>query len=216
MENTQNFSIGIVGGGKAGVQLLDLFTHSQISTVLFLVDNNPEAPAVAIARAANIPTLTDLSEAVSRFTPDFVFEITGSLKVAQLVEEGYRDTATRVFTHQMAYVILQVMEENSAATRSLVTKEIGGVKDQIAASLSGVENLVENIEDITSDMRMLALNARIEAARLGQAGAGFSVIAQQMTNSLDSVRSITQEIEKVNADILSVSDRINASLERLK
>jgi hypothetical protein len=66
--------------------------------------------------------------------------------------------------------------------------------DDVARLTSRVNVLtnekVQDIRKITGRMRMLALNAMIEAARAGHAGAGFSVVAQE-------VRGIGGEVERV-------------------
>jgi hypothetical protein len=51
--------IGIVGGGKAGLQLLQIFLHSPLAQVEYVVDRELTAPAVVAARAAGLATFTD-------------------------------------------------------------------------------------------------------------------------------------------------------------
>jgi methyl-accepting chemotaxis protein len=65
-------------------------------------------------------------------------------------------------------------------------------------------------------MQMLALNASIEAARVGQAGKGFAVVADNMTKSVDSVRKLTVEIDQVNRTLGEVSGGMVNVLELLK
>ncbi len=63
--------------------------------------------------------------------------------------------------------------------------------------------MVNDLDDVNSDMRLLALNARIEAARIGDLGKGFGVVAQHMTRSVDDIRNISAEIETLSNDILT-------------
>ena len=82
-------------------------------------------------------------------------------------------------------------------------------------SLEGSRQLVTQINQIMANMRVLAMNASIEAARAGSHGAGFGVVADHMAKSVDAVRKITEEIDTINSDILRVSNQINAAIERL-
>lgn len=76
--------------------------------------------------------------------------------------------------------------------------------------------LVDDIEGMTSEMRMLSLNARIEDARVGKLGRGFAVVAEQMGGSVDSVRDISKQIDGLRSAIQMKSNHIETALKRLK
>jgi len=96
-----------------------------------------------------------------------------------------------------------------------VVNDITQVKIDITQSLQGIQRLVDNINSITSQMQILSINARIEAARVGEHGKGFAVVATEMGKSAEMVKEITTQIQTVNAAIASTSERINTSLNRL-
>ena len=212
----KNHAIGIVGGGRAGHGLLKFFQQSKIANVAFVVDPNQEAPAMEAARAIDVRTFTDLQEALHRSPADIVFEVTGKENVAAELAQATSGTSTHVVSHHAARVVVQVQDENIERLRTSLTGPLNKIKSEINSSLDGSRNIVSRINQIMSSMQMLALNASIEAAKVGVHGKGFMVVADHMTKSVESVRNLTKEIESMNGNIMQVSEQIDSALEHLK
>lgn len=212
----KNHAIGIVGGGRAGLGLLKFFQLSKIANVAFVVDPNPEAPAMEAARANEVRTFADLPEALHRAPCDIVFEVTGKEDVSSELTQLVSGTSAHVVSHHAARVVVQVQDENLERLRASLTGPLNKIKSEINTSLDGSRNLVSRINQIMSSMQMLALNASIEAAKVGVHGKGFMVVADHMTKSVESVRNLTKEIENMNGNILQVSEQIDSALEHLK
>lgn len=85
---------------------------------------------------------------------------------------------------------------------------IGVVKDNTEATDSSVDKIrdaVDMIDGIASQTNLLSLNASIEAARAGDAGRGFSVVANEIRGLADSSAQGANTIAEIIADLLTHS-----------
>ena len=64
-------------------------------------------------------------------------------------------------------------------------------------SLSRINEMVDQILDITSQTNLLSLNASIEAARAGEAGKGFAVVASEIGNLAQSSSQTATQIQTI-------------------
>ena len=80
---------------------------------------------------------------------------------------------------------------------------------QELSSIEEVKTMTEGILQITSQTKLLALNASIEAARAGQAGKGFSVVAEEISK-------LSLQSEKVVNEIQGIVENSNRSVDAVK
>lgn len=214
--NREMITIGVIGGGRGGMQLFGFFDSSHLAKIRFVVDTNPSAPAMQAAKAKGISVYTDFDQALAKEKVDFVIETTGLDGFEERLAGLLAGTHTGILTHGMARLMIQVMDEHRQQTQEEVAAVVHPIKDQLAEGLQGSESIVKEINQVMSSMQMLSLNASIEAAKAGVHGRGFAVVANEMGKSVETVRTLTQEIVNVNANIVQVSTQIDSILEMLK
>lgn len=99
--------------------------------------------------------------------------------------------------------IAQVLPESQASANELLRiSERMRILEQHVTAISG---LVQTVNGIADKTHLLALNASIEAARAGDAGKGFSVVAGEVKELATTTRNANQEINETR-DRISATD----------
>ncbi|GBC63658.1 methyl-accepting chemotaxis protein [Desulfonema ishimotonii] len=131
-------------------------------------------------------------------------------------QAGIADRISQTFRHIMGMIrkngeSAKLMQDSRfeainairAANRSMsATRE---AMDMIRSKGGEIENIVRTIDEIAFQTNLLALNAGIEAARAGQAGAGFAVVAEEVRSlalrSAEAARTTQLLVEKTVKEI---------------
>lgn len=104
-------------------------------------------------------------------------------------------------------------------TKDILYKTKNDLEKSIENSsvVNQINILTDSIMEITEKTNLLALNAAIEAARAGNAGSGFSVVADEIRKLAEQSKDAVLQIQEVTTKVTSsVSDLSNSSNELLR
>ncbi|NLE01371.1 MAG: hypothetical protein GX640_16010 [Fibrobacter sp.] len=107
---------------------------------------------------------------------------------------------------------LREIQENFSVLTSYFDKSIGMISE-VVDQLNKVDKFALNIEKIGKMTNILALNTTIEAARAGDAGNGFKVIATEINNLAKSSNTSIKEITEITGIL---ADKINSIKKELQ
>ena len=107
-----------------------------------------------------------------------------------------------------------------ASSMTRIAELIGSTHDEVirlSASSKKMLGIVDVINDLADKTNLLALNAAIESARAGEAGRGFSVVADEVralaSKTVEATASIGEIIENVNGQSKRIGELMDAGIE---
>ncbi|MCQ4279842.1 methyl-accepting chemotaxis protein [Pseudomonas stutzeri] len=107
---------------------------------------------------------------------------------------------------QHAIERMQQLSAQTEASRELL--------DGLSARTEEIRQITEVIQSIASQTNLLALNAAIEAARAGEAGRGFAVVADEVRNLAGRTSSATEEVGRMVSDIREQSGAVVSHIQK--
>lgn len=130
-------------------------------------------------------------------------------KVPVSTEEKIRSSAALLGMIVNQLVNLEYFKHNNVGRLDLLQEEI----NQATQLTQTISNYTKELQGISSKQRMLALNASIEAARTGEAGKGFSVVAKSMQDLSAQSSTIYGDIEKSVNEITQTISTLSSVFE---
>ncbi len=107
--------------------------------------------------------------------------------------------------------------ENSIEGMKIINSQMQEIAQSIIAlseKSQNISELIERVDHISEQSNILAVNASIEAAKAGEQGKGFSVVAQEIRNLAEESKQGTKQIRSILKDIQKATNTAVMTTEK--
>ncbi|MFC3116662.1 methyl-accepting chemotaxis protein [Cellvibrio fontiphilus] len=144
-------------------------------------------------------------------------ELNNKNAVLFALDKSLAVAATSEQTSQITSNAVTVLNEAIETSHHIAdeVKEASRIGAQLNIQSKNINDIVTTIRSIADQTNLLALNAAIEAARAGDSGRGFSVVADQVRKLAADTAKATAEISKVVQNNTNLINNIDSKLNQI-
>lgn len=186
--------------------------NNELTDLLKTIDSMAQAVRVVVAEAA------DGAQSVAGGV-QMLSETAQGLDRTARGQAADSDTASSAMEQMSANIAETARNTNmteEAARRVLaLAQETGATVDRAVASMQEITDRIGVVRDIARQTDLLALNAAVEAARAGDAGRGFSVVAAEVRKLSERSTAAASEIDDLSRVTMKASTEAGRMLSGL-
>lgn len=168
-----------------------------VTTVQNSMQKLAEASSQISQSASAVARYTDQAHHSTDQVSAAITEMTATVQEVASNAGGAADAAQSA--DQNAHQGLKIMDNTLDAINQLNTEvnRVGAAMTQLEADTNRIGGVLDVIKNVAEQTNLLALNAAIEAARAGEQGRGFAVVADEVRSLAKRTQDSTAEIQQI-------------------
>ena len=183
-----------------------------ITTRIF--ESNESAGSVSAATEEMAASMEEISATLGQLSNgssnvlNEIQSMDGSVQDGVNLVQNIKDRATEMHLNTVqgkekaSRIILQIREELQIALKE-------------SRNAQKINEMTQEILNITGQTNLLSLNASIEAARAGEAGKGFAVVADEIRGLADSSAQAVNNIQSISTQVMDAVEKLAENAEKM-
>ncbi|WFD11338.1 methyl-accepting chemotaxis protein [Tepidibacter hydrothermalis] len=237
-------NIALIGAGTGGKNIIQAINDTDSINISLVIDTNLDAPGIILCKNLGIDYSQSIDD-LNNKNIDLIIEATGNNNVAKLLQEKFSHKHT-IIDSTGARLVMTLVNKNIDTlsqlsnhisiirdTSNIVKTELSDISSSIdnmhgisdillnstqtsIAHIQDTDKIIQYVNKIANQTKILGINATIEAARAGQAGKGFSVVANEVQKLATNSEGFAKEINEILVKITDEIKTISAEVDKLK
>jgi len=217
-----------ISEGDLNVKVKPRSTKDVLGNALAAMVKNLQKQAGALKNAVNVlssssseiaSTVSQLSSSVSE-TAAAATETTTTVEevkqTAEVATQKSKEVSERAQKAKEISIVGKLSTEETISEMGRIKTQMGSIAESIVTlseQSQAIGEIIAAVDDIAEQTNLLAVNASIEAAKAGEQGKGFSVVAQEVKDLANQskqatkrVRSILNEVQKATGKAVMATE----------
>ena len=198
-----------------GIKSASGVVESNSTTLTDITENSYCIVEGIVAASHNISNETEMNVFKTKELVQVVDDLSSEIETVRDLSEDILSSSERVsLLSEKGKGSINNLKKSFEENNQITTEVVDNIK-QVANVSKEINNITNSIRAITKQTNMLSLNASIEASKAGDAGRGFSVVANQIRTLSEQSESSTKEIDSYIESISKTIQMLEAKVQTL-